>query len=59
MWCHVSLLMRFAADAQIASLLMRFYDPAGGSVTLDGHDLRTQRSSDLVTRLIDCYVNAM
>lgn len=31
----------------VASLLMRFYDPAQGSVSLDGHDLRDLRLADL------------
>lgn len=32
-----------AGKTTIASLLMRFYDPAGGSIRLDGHDLRELR----------------
>ncbi len=34
-----------AGKSTIASLLMRFYDPSGGSIRLDGHDLRELRVS--------------
>jgi hypothetical protein len=36
----------------VASLLERFYDPEAGSVTLDGHDLRTLNPSWLRGQVI-------
>ena len=36
-----------AGKSTIADLLMRFYDPATGTVLLDGHDLKDLRLSDL------------
>jgi len=36
-----------AGKSTLAKLMTRFYDPTGGSVTLDGHDLRRVRSEDL------------
>jgi ATP-binding cassette subfamily B protein len=33
-----------AGKSTIAKLVTRFYDPTGGSVTIDGHDLATSRS---------------
>jgi ABC-type multidrug transport system fused ATPase/permease subunit len=36
-----------AGKSSIAKLLLRFYDPTTGAVTLDGHDLRGIRTADL------------
>lgn len=36
-----------AGKTTIFQLLMRFYDPVHGSITLDGHDLRTLRLHDV------------
>jgi ATP-binding cassette, subfamily B, bacterial len=36
-----------AGKSTIADLLMRFYDPASGSISVDGHDLRNIRLHDL------------
>jgi ATP-binding cassette subfamily B protein/subfamily B ATP-binding cassette protein MsbA len=36
-----------AGKSTLASLVVRFYDPRGGRVTLDGHDLRTLTLSSL------------
>jgi ATP-binding cassette subfamily B protein len=36
-----------AGKTTLASLVMRLYDPTSGSVTIDGHDLRTVRVHDL------------
>ncbi len=40
-----------AGKSTVFSLLMRFYDPSAGSVTLDGVDIRQARLSDLRSRL--------
>jgi ATP-binding cassette subfamily B protein len=36
-----------AGKTTVVKLLMRFYDPSQGSITVDGHDLRTLRMRDL------------
>jgi len=36
-----------AGKSTFANLVPRFFDPVGGSVTLDGHDLRSLRLADL------------
>jgi ABC-type multidrug transport system fused ATPase/permease subunit len=36
-----------SGKSTILNLLLRFYDPTGGTVTLDGHDLRTIRRDSL------------
>ncbi|MEP7028124.1 MAG: ABC transporter ATP-binding protein, partial [Candidatus Eisenbacteria bacterium] len=36
-----------AGKSTIADLLPRFYDPTGGRITLDGHDMRDLRLADL------------
>ncbi|MEX2323535.1 MAG: ABC transporter ATP-binding protein [Acidimicrobiia bacterium] len=36
-----------AGKTTVVKLLMRFYDPSQGSITIDGHDLRTLRMRDL------------
>ncbi len=36
-----------AGKSTIVKLLLRFYEPTGGRVTLDGHDLRALRTDDL------------
>src|SRR5690606_25718621 len=36
-----------AGKTTLAKLLLRFYDPTGGRVTLDGHDLRELELADL------------
>ncbi|MEP7217168.1 MAG: ABC transporter ATP-binding protein [Anaerolineaceae bacterium] len=36
-----------AGKSTLAKLMTRFYDPVEGRVTVDGHDLRNVRSSDL------------
>lgn len=36
-----------AGKSTLAKLMTRFYDPTGGKVTLDGHDLRSIRGIDL------------
>jgi ATP-binding cassette subfamily B multidrug efflux pump len=36
-----------AGKTTIVKLLMRFYDVSGGSITIDGHDIRTFRRQDL------------
>lgn len=36
-----------AGKSTIADLLMRFYDPASGTISIDGHDLRALRLNDL------------
>lgn len=36
-----------AGKSTLAKLMTRFYDPVGGSVTIDGYDLRTLANSDL------------
>ena len=36
-----------AGKTTVVKLLMRFYDPSHGSITVDGHDLRTLRMRDL------------
>jgi len=36
-----------AGKSTIAKLLVRFYDPGAGRITLDGHDLRDLRLTDL------------
>jgi ATP-binding cassette, subfamily B, bacterial len=40
-----------AGKSTIFSLLMRFYDPQSGSVTLDGIDLRNTRLQDIRSRM--------
>jgi len=36
-----------AGKSSVIKLLLRFYDPTGGRITLDGHDLRAVRKTDL------------
>ena len=36
----------------VADLLLRFYDPQGGSIRLDGHDLRKVRLGDLRRKVV-------
>jgi ABC-type multidrug transport system fused ATPase/permease subunit len=36
-----------AGKSTVVDLLMRFYDPVGGTITIDGHDLRKVRLCDL------------
>jgi ATP-binding cassette subfamily B protein len=36
-----------AGKTTLTRLLLRFFDPSGGRVTLDGHDLRALRTADL------------
>lgn len=36
-----------SGKTSIASLLVRFYDPTGGSISIDGHDLKTIKISSL------------
>ncbi|MCA9539089.1 MAG: ABC transporter ATP-binding protein [Myxococcales bacterium] len=36
-----------AGKSSVIKLLLRFYDPTAGRITLDGHDLRTLRKADL------------
>ena len=36
-----------AGKSTLAKLMTRFYDPVGGSVSIDGYDLRTLANSDL------------
>lgn len=36
-----------AGKSTLAKLLLRFYDPTSGVITLDGHDLRDLRAEDL------------
>jgi ABC-type multidrug transport system fused ATPase/permease subunit len=36
-----------AGKSTLADLVLRFYDPDSGAVTVDGHDVRTLRLSDL------------
>ncbi len=40
-----------AGKSTIAKLLARFYDPRAGSITIDGHDLRTVTQSSLRRQL--------
>jgi ATP-binding cassette subfamily B protein len=40
-----------AGKSTIADLLMRFYDPASGSISVDRHDLRSIRLHDLRARV--------
>jgi ABC-type multidrug transport system fused ATPase/permease subunit len=41
-----------AGKTTIAKLVSRFYDPTGGQVLLDGHDLRSLTEDDLRTRVV-------
>ncbi len=36
-----------AGKSSVVKLLLRFYDPTAGRITLDGHDLRALRKTDL------------
>jgi len=36
-----------AGKTTLANMLLRFMDPSGGSITIDGHDLRNIKQSDL------------
>jgi len=40
-----------AGKTTLAQLLMRFWDPESGRITLDGHDLRAGKLDDLRTRI--------
>ncbi|KAJ3077206.1 ATP-binding cassette permease mdl1 [Podochytrium sp. JEL0797] len=41
-----------SGKSSIAQLLLRFYDPASGSILIDGHDIRTLSGSHLRNSLI-------
>ncbi|HTZ93028.1 MAG TPA: thiol reductant ABC exporter subunit CydC [Streptosporangiaceae bacterium] len=43
-----------AGKSTIASLLLRFCDPCGGTVTVNGHDLARYASDDIRTRIGGC-----
>jgi len=43
-----------AAKSTIAQVVTRFYDPARGSVTIDGHDLRSVTLESLRRQLGAC-----